>query len=424
MTDQKEASERPDSMDEATTEDETVDTDPSTDPENGTQEAGDASASGSRQGVAWIGILLALVALGGVGWLAWQQVAERESDPSEARIEQIAEEVRAQADTLQTQSGQGEAQGERLDGLAGDLAELRSRLEEAAGQSGVGPEALEPLRESIEAQERTTETLSNDLEALVERVDTALERIDRQMSSLQSRRDDRVNESLARAEYRLALVEMAGLLRVAHTAARASDDPVPAVDAYERALSRARGLDDSRADGLRETLAAELEALKGLEPTDWAALAGRLGALEAQSADWPMVGQGASADASVELPPDAGGQSDEAGWWSGVRRSLSGLVRVTPRAAAPLAPVAVESIRERVRLHLAAAQVAATRREAEAMAPHLSALRDLLDAHFDAEADAVQQARETIEEAAETRPADWPELGAALAEIERQLDGS
>ena len=104
---------------------------------------------------------------------------------------------------------------------------------------------------------------------------------------------------------------------------------------------------------------------------------------------------------------------------------MGSLVRVTPRESAPLTPAAEESVRERLRLHLAAAQAAAARRNGDELASHASTAAGLIEAHFDTASNAVSSALETLSNlASSASPQSLPDLGGALAEAERRLAAS
>ena len=126
----------------------------------------------------------------------------------------------------------------------------------------------------------------------------------------------------------------------------------------------------------------ELEGLRSVETVNWSALGGQLATFEADSARWPMTSLQPVDDEPASDAGDADTDADDDGWWSGLRRSMGSLVRVSPRESAPLTPAAAESVRERLRLHLAAAQAAAARRNGDELASHASTAAGLIEAHF------------------------------------------
>ncbi len=358
--------------------------------------------------LAWLALLLALAAVGMAGWQWW---SARQSNDSAA----LAGRVNEQAAVIDSQSQSLDELGQRIDRLEASLDDLSARLDERNFDPS-------ELRNRIQEQADATARLR-------QQVESASEGFDRTVSELRSRieeagadRADRIDETLAEARFRLALVEIAGLLRLGQSRAELAADPAGAVAAYQQVRSRLEGLEDGRVERLRQLVARELESLRSVETTDWADLTGRLAALEGQSADWPLAGR----DAQPAEPIDSSGSEADAGdgWWSDIRRGLGGLVRVTPREAAPLTPAAVESVRERLGLHLAAAQSAAARRNLDEMKLQLEAAGDLIEARFDTSAPPVSRALESIESAASVQAPSLPELGEALAEAENRLAAS
>ncbi|RFF29451.1 uroporphyrinogen-III C-methyltransferase [Wenzhouxiangella sediminis] len=358
--------------------------------------------------LAWLALLLALAAGGLAGWQWW---SARQSDDATA----LGVRVEEQASAVESQSRSLGDLGQRVESLESSLEELAKRLDER----DFDPAAL---RESLQDQSDAIADLRQQLEGATGRFERTVSELRSSIEEAGADRADRIDESLADARFRLALVEVAGLLRIGQSRAELAADSAGAVVAYRQARSRLERLEDGRVERLRQLVARELESLRAVETTDWAGLTGRLSALEQQSAAWPLAGRDTQ---SVESA-DSSGSGDEAdgGWWSDIRRGLGGLVRISSREAAPLTPAAVESVRERLRLHLAAAQSAAARRNTEEMKFQLVAAAQLLEDHFDNSAEPVKRALESIESAASVEAPSLPDLGDALAEAENRLDAS
>lgn len=368
-------------------------------------------SGGGGNATAWLAMLLALGALGLAGWQWWLSETDDGSAGFVSRIDE-------QASALQTQSQRLEQFGERM-----ETAE--SRLDTLAGELDSSDFDPAELRRQLRSQASANDDLQQRVDALSERVDEAISNLESSIEQTGSARSGQIEESHDEAAFRLGLIEVASLLRLGQLRAELAVDPAGAIAAYERAQSRLEGIQDERATRLRQLVARELEALRSVEETDWPELAGQLSGLEAESAQWPMSGatEGAAAENGSGAP---GGEAAEAegGWWSKLRSSMGGLVRVTPRESAPLTPAAVESVRQRVRLHLAAAQAAAARRSVDELTRHLEVAGELIRAHFDTSAQAVARALESISEAASIKAPSLPDLGGALAEAERRLAAS
>lgn len=408
MSEQKESQEQQEQSEsgsESTHPAEAGDRRTSDDSRNGSESEDGSTSRGAGNVVAWLALLLALGAAALAGWQWWLSAADDQAGQLGTRVEQ-------QADAIESQSGRVSELGERMDGV-------EARLDELARQ--VGERDFDPaeLRSQIQSQADSDAELRQQVASLSERLDQAVSNVESQLEQAGAARSDRIEDALDDARFRLGLVEIAGLLRLGQSRAELAGDPAGAVAAYQLAQSRLGASGDGRLDRLRQLVARELEALQAVEPTDWAALAGRLSALESESAQWPMAG---AAERSSEEAGEVAGDAD--GWWSSLRASLGGLVRVTPREAAALTPAAVESVRERLRLHLAAAQAAAARRSNGELARHLEVAENLVRTHFDLSSESVSRALESISEAASADSPSLPDLGSAVAEAERRLAGS
>lgn len=370
---------------------------------------GRSSASGRKgNAAAWLALIVALAAGGFTAWQWWmsRSAVETETDALLPRVEGQADEIEDQSRAL------GEMR-ERVDALNAGLEDLSSRVE----SDDFDPAAL---RRQVRSQAEAIEQLREVSDSRSQRLDRALESMETRLEQSGAAESTRIEDSLADARFRMALMEVAGLLRLGQARAELASDLSGAVAAYERARARLEGIDDGRLEQLRQLLSREVEALRSVGSTDWAAISGRLSALESDSARWPVAG----GDAAAQARADESDAASEQGWWSSVRESLGGLVRVTPREAAPLAPAAVESVRERLRLHLAAAQAAVAGRRVEELRNQVDAAEALIRDHFDTSSEPVSRALETLTEALSADEPSLPDLGAALAEAERRLGAS
>lgn len=400
--------------------------------ESAATDEGRASSHGSPAGrgsnaPAWLALLLALAACGLAGWLWWidQQSADSSADAS-ADLAALASRVDEQASAIESRAQDLDRLDDRVSKLDSRLGDMAGRLEERDSERD-SEQDFDPaeLRGRIEEQSGSTSDLRQQFESMSDRLDQAVADLESRIEQAGEDRSDGIDESLAEARFRLGLIEVAGLLRLGQSRAELAADPAGAAAVYRQAQSRLQQLEDGRVERLRQLVGQELEALRSVDGRDWAGLSGRLSALEKGSGKWPLAGpndQPADTAAGGEAgDSDDGGEQD---WWSGVQRSLGGLVRVTPRESAPLTPAAVESVRERVRLHLAAAQAAAARRNTDEMNRQLEAAEQLIRSHFDTSAEAVARALETISSAASAEAPSLPDLGDALAEAERRLAAS
>lgn len=358
----------------------------------------------SRSVVAWLALILALAAAGLSGWQAWLVFGDDRST-------QIGSE-------LDDQRGAIESVRQRLGDISERLGQVESRLDDLSGRLDSGGFDPAPLREELSAQAGVDDQLRQRVSTLSDRLDQAVSDLESRLEQVGAVRSDRMEDALADARFRLALVEVAGLLRLGQARAELAGDPAGAAAAYRQARSRLQQLDDGRLERLAQLVGRELESLRGIETTDWAGLAGRLSGLEDEAAQWPLA---VGASPAAESGPTGEAPAGEDGWLSGIRKSLGGLVRVTPRESAPLTPAAADSVRERLRLHLASSQAAVARRNVDELASRIERAATLIRSHFDTSVESVSSALETLEEAAAVGSSPLPDLGSALAEAERRL---
>lgn len=380
------------------------------DPERGAERADNAAAderpaARSGRGLAWLAMLLALAACGLAGWQWWQArvAADEGSGPGQERIEALAERVGGVSDQL-------ERFGARIDELDGRVSGLDDRLSAHEG-------SLESIRDELSANADQLADQGSRIESLSSAFEQRFERLAQQI-------DERPegaappSTDVEGLERRLALIEAAALLRLGQSRAQLADDRSGAVAAYRRALDRLEGMTATGFGRLRNLVADELAALESLQLPEWDVAAEQVEALEDGLSDWPRVQAGTPTTPEVEV-------EDSDSWWQGVRRSMSQLVRVSPRDEAALSPAVLEILAERLRLHLLGARIAIERRDAASLSSHLEQARALAERGYDASDPAVQEALATFETVAEL-PLEvrWPTLGGALDEIERQLDAS
>jgi uncharacterized protein HemX len=371
-----------------------------------------ASASPSRA-PAYIALLVAIVSLAGVAWLWWQEQIEQSQATSriaelEQRLERDLGMLSRRVDETVAASRERE---ERVVQLRRRLDELTESREGLAAGSDERRRRLEGLGERVEELARERSAAASRLDAVEERLD----RLGGELESLASRFDGRAVDAAQIS----SLLTVADLLATARTRVEVGGDFEGAAAAYRLASERLNTMDAARFDRLRERVAAEREALAAVASPDWASLSGTLGTLADAAGRWPRSG----ADAP-SVPASEARQPSEGGWWSGVRSSLGQLVRVTPSDRVPMDDAAFEALRERLRLHLAAAQVAAARHDAALVSHHAEQARSLLEAHFESSNAAVSSALETLGEVSATEAPEIPELGSALDEIQRLLDAS
>ncbi len=339
---------------------------------------------------AFLALTVALTAAAGLVWF-WLEVDQTDTD-------ELASAERVEA----LEQGQRE-RDERVDLLRSELAELRETLASHDAERADLRQSIRSLSEDGADRARRLSDLEGDLsEAVVRLEETA--------------GDQRaVDRELAR---RLFLMEAAALLRSGQERAELAGDHSAARAAYRRAYRLLRDFDDPRANRARGLVAQELEALESMTEPDWTAMTARIDRLVAGIDDWPAVAVTGTAAAEAQ-------DNDEAdGWWARMGATLAGLVRVQPRDALPVTAEDLDVVREQVRLRLTAAELAIARRNLEESSRQLQRTAELVERWFDTDDRAVARGLGVLDELAAIEPAELPELGGSLAEVQRLLEDS
>lgn len=206
----------------------------------------------------------------------------------------------------------------------------------------------------------------------------------------------------------MLLDEAEMLLRMAKERYALFQDAEGALAAYDLADQALSGVEDPAFAGVRQSLAAERDALAAVKPTARAADLAALSRLRDALPALPLK--------PLDMPRTAGGGD---GAFARVGRALAGLVRISRDDGAPLASADARFARELAALDLAEAQAALLAYDRGAYAAASKRTLATLDLQFDGRAEAVQQARaELARLAAEpAATATAPQLGAALKEL-------
>jgi len=408
--------------------------------------AQNAAPKASRRagaGIAWLAILLALGAGGLSGWLWWQdwrgEQPPQSPDPAfKARVAVLEEDLRSQSMAIEKLQDETERLGASVDKAVAEapqalderltvLEERHDELGEAIGEyhdNSLDSTELESRFEEISrAGEQTNErisSLSKDLDKLTSAVDGLESRIAENEAATPS--STGIDRQLADARFQLLLLETAALLELGQTHAGSGAGYSAAITHYERARSLLQDASDSRLSSVLGSVSAELTSLREARQPDWTTVIAEVAALEAEVSAWPLVGS--RVRPSEEPKAD---DAEEKGFASGLKRTLGSLVRVTPRASAPLSEAAEESLRERLRLHLAAVQAAAARHDRPALAASAGAAGAMVREQFDTGSRSVADALDRLSDLvdlADQSASSLPDLGAALAEVRRKLGES
>lgn len=423
------ASDIPAANDEVETSAESSTPEPENDVAEAVENAPQPQAAAQPGRAGGLALLLSLVALGLAGWLAYERfVAPPEAAPQpfsaadldaiETRLDEFAAQAAgAGEDRQQLLARQSELASE-LEAvsarLGGQLADLDSRLEDQFGEQLDARLDQRLARESADLRselQRDMAQLSEEFDGLARRLAEAID-----AWSDQGEFEHQVERDLGR---QIAMLEAASLLRIGQERAELVGDLRGARLAYQRADELLARVDDVRLDRVRRSLARELEAIDSIDSLDLSQSLARLDRLARDARHWPtQLGQVSPLRQQPESADDA---SDEH-WRDRLTGVARNLVRVQARDDLGRSDEQFDTARELLQLRLVAAQLALTRRDADAMAVQLGAAAQLLDDWFDPEASEVRQARSDLEALGGLRfDPEIPELGEALNRLQSLL---
>lgn len=310
-----------------------------------------------RGGAIALALLLALLALGLAGYVAWRQWQQAQGSASDDRtLAGLDARVGHLEDTLDTVGDERTLLRQRL----GDAEQVNRGLrEELLGQS-------ERLRNLEDAVAKLSEKSLSGHDAML-------------------------------------LDETGTLLRMGQQRYVLFHDAQGAADAYALADQALAAVNDGAFSGVRQSIAAEREALEQSVPHTRAidTLQQLRGALDTL----PLKPQDRPADA-------------QPGAWARIRRALGSVVSVQRDNGAPLAVADARFARELTALDLAQAQAALLAADVDAAHAAIARAQASLAAQFDTADPAVAHAQAQLASLASTvKPATPVELGAALAEL-------
>jgi uroporphyrin-3 C-methyltransferase len=319
--------------------------------------AADKKGSG---GVAWLALVIALIAAAGIGYLVFQD-------------------WRAESATAQS---------------ASSLTELRNRLASSTESLSSLDRGLAGLSETDSRIASELNALQADLEnriSLLDSLPSRVSNLENSISTLQGVSTGARNTwLLAEAEY---------YMQIANAQLQLAGNPHLAALALGMADERIVQLSDPALTGVRRALSDELAALDVMEKPDIEGITLTLSSLARVVASLPL-----RQAASTGIDEDTAVDSDLSGAnraWASVKSAVSGLVRVTPpnEIAAPLmTPDAVYFLRTNLTLQLQAARLALLRGEQAVFEQSLDDAAHWLDLYFDAESAQVRGAKATLAE--------------------------
>jgi uncharacterized protein HemX len=319
--------------------------------------AADKKGSG---GVAWLALIIALIAAAGIGYMIFQDWRTESAAAQSAR----------------------------------SLAELGTRLASSTESLSSLDRGLAGLSETDSRIATELNALQADLEnriSLLDSLPSRVSNLENSISTLQGVSTGARNTwLLAEAEY---------YMQIANAQLQLAGNPHLAALALGMADERIVQLSDPALTGVRRALSDELAALDVMEKPDIEGITLTLSSLARVVASLPLR-QAASTGIDEDTPVDAD-LSGASRAWASIKGAVSGLVRVTPpnEIAAPLmTPDAVYFLRTNLTLQLQAARLALLRGEQTVFEQSLDDAAQWLDLYFDAESAQVRGAKATLAE--------------------------
>jgi len=311
-------------------------------------------------GIAWLALLLSILASVGAGYLVVQDWrAQRSADASSE-----------------------------------SFADLRNRIASSNESMATLDESIATLTRTDAQSSAAFEAMQQDMEARLQLFDSLpsrLSNLENSMSSLQGVSAGARNTwLLAEAEY---------YMQIANAQLQLAGNPQLAALALGMADERIVQLSDPALTEVRQAVADELAALEVMDKPDIQGITLTLASLARVVDSLPLrqIAE-ANADENAEIDPDLSGV-DRA--WASVKGAVSGLVKVTgpDQTAIPLlTPDAIYFLRTNLTLQLQAARLALLRGEQAVFQQSLDDAAAWLEQYFDAESAQVGSALETIDE--------------------------
>ena len=315
------------------------------------------TSSGS---IAWLALLLSVVASVGIGYMLVQDWrAQRTADESTSSLVDLRNRMASSSDSLST---------------------LDKGIAELAQADALTSAELEAMRQDVDTRLQLLDSLPS-----------RLSNLENSISSLQGVSTSARNTWLiAEAEY---------YMQIANAQLQLAGNPRLATLALGMADERITQLADPALTEVRRTISDELAALEVMDKPDIEGITLTLASLARVIDSLPLrqIGE-AKADDNAEVDEDLSGV-DRA--WASVKGAVSGLVKVTgpDQSAIPLlTPDAIYFLRTNLTLQLQAARLALLRGEQAVFRQSLDDAAAWLEQYFDADSAQVGSTLETIDE--------------------------
>ncbi|MCH9694204.1 MAG: uroporphyrinogen-III C-methyltransferase [Gammaproteobacteria bacterium] len=325
-----------------------------------TEQADAPQKKSSGNGVAWLAVLLAAIALllvGYYGYEDWRQAGASSELDNLASIE-----------ALSRQLGSTQEQLANVEGRFGQIQHPDFKAD------------IDAVQRSVEEQIRLLNSLPSRMAA-----------IENSVASLAG-----ISEG-ARETFLLAEAEY--YMQIANAQLQLANNPELASLALKMADERVTQLSNPSLTAVRRAVSDELAALEVMEKPDLEGATLTLASLARVVDSLPLASEQSGDSAAVEGTSEDDGNMARA--WGSVKDAMSGLVKVTPPEQARLAllsPDAEYFLRSNLALQLQAARLALLRGEQAIFQQTLDDTEALLQAWFDTDSSQVGSALLTIGE--------------------------
>ena len=310
-------------------------------------------------GIAWLALLLSLVALAAVGYTISQDWLAASDTAADDAIDRLDNRVAA------AQQG---------------LSELDARISELDSRDSSDQSEIDALRQELDERVRL-------LSSLPARMTT----LEGSVSSLAGISDGARDAWLiAEAEY---------YMQIANAQLQLANNPQLAALALGMADERVVQMSNPALIDVRRAISDELTALDVMEKPDIAGATMTLASLARVVESLPLASASKSTDDEQESVGEEASGMKRA--WSSMKNAMSGLVKVTPPDQAKLALMSPDVeffLRSNLALQLQAARLALLRGEQAAFEQALDDTSALMSQYFDGESAQVASAQETLVE--------------------------
>jgi len=330
------------------------------------------SAGGSGTGIAWLALLLGLVAISYNAYLWWQN----QSTDSQQRDQQLAIDGLAQTqagfrqslESLQSRLSTAEQNdgSASVSAIRSDIDSIQSRLAEFGLGSSGDRAQIEAIRITLMDMGQRISDVETSLAALAVRNDSPGKKMD-----------------IAEVDY---------LLRLAGERLALFGDTRSANDALGLADAQLQALDDPLYLPVRRRITESRTALQQIPVLDHVRISGQIGTLQSSIPSLPFPGE-VPLEVMVEDQPDAG-------LWQRIKNALKPLVTVRRRVDENL-ELSLEDkdfLRQGLWLQLESARLALMRNDATAWKLSLNRARDSVSNRFDPNSKSVRTALDGLEQ--------------------------